>query len=109
VLVNVIQNAIQQIGQIEPRRRGRVGSESPGQPGGQKALQVSIEDDGPGIHRRLWERIFEMDYTTRCGDGSGLGLYLSRTLIEAQGGRLYVANSHLLRGTRFVVELPARI
>lgn len=49
-----------------------------------------------------------MDYTTRS-DGSGLGLYLSRTLIEAQGGHLYVASSHLLWGTRFVVELPARI
>ncbi len=109
VLVNVIQNAIQQISQIEPRRRGRVeiGIAQVSE-GGRKVLQVSIEDDGPGIHRRLWERIFEMDYTTRS-DGSGLGLYLSRTLIEAQGGHLYVASSHLLWGTRFVIELPARI
>jgi signal transduction histidine kinase len=73
-----------------------------------KMLLVSIEDDGPGIHRRLWERIFEMDYTTRP-DGSGLGLYMSRTLIEAQGGHLYVESSHLLWGTRFVMELPSRM
>lgn len=32
---------------------------------GRQVLQVSVEDDGPGIHRRLWERVFEMDYTTR--------------------------------------------
>jgi signal transduction histidine kinase/predicted RNA-binding protein with RPS1 domain len=109
VLVNVIQNAIQQIGQLEPRRRGRVeiGITQAGQEN-RKMLLVSIEDDGPGIHRRLWERIFEMDYTTRP-DGSGLGLYMSRTLIEAQGGHLYVESSHLLWGTRFVMELPSRM
>jgi signal transduction histidine kinase len=49
-----------------------------------------------------------MDYTTRP-DGSGLGLYMSRTLIEAQGGHLYVESSHLLWGTRFVMELPSRM
>ena len=72
-------------------------------------LQISVEDDGPGIHHRLWERIFEMGFTTRRGEGSGLGLYVTRGLVETLGGRVYVAESHILWGTTFVVELPFKI
>ncbi|MDW8317783.1 MAG: S1 RNA-binding domain-containing protein [Anaerolineae bacterium] len=108
VIVNVVQNAIQQIHLLRPQVGGRVEIRL-GQAirHGEPVLQVTVEDDGPGIHRRLWERIFDMDYTTRP-DGSGLGLYLSRSLIEAQGGRVYVADSRIGWGSVFVVELPYR-
>lgn len=109
VIVNVLQNAIQQIAMARPLGAGRVeirlaqtSSE------GVSMLQISIEDDGPGIHGRLWERIFDLDFTTRP-DGSGLGLYLSRNLMEAQGGRIYLEDSHVLWGSTFVVELPYRL
>jgi signal transduction histidine kinase len=49
-----------------------------------------------------------MDYTTRK-DGSGLGLFIARSLIESQGGRVYVEASHILWGTTMAVELPYRI
>ena len=74
---------------------------------GKPMLQVSMEDDGPGIHQRLRTRIFEMDYTTRA-EGSGLGLYLSRNLIESLGGRITLAESHLLWGSTFAIDLPFR-
>jgi len=107
-LVNVLQNAIQQISQFRPAQPGRIevhltqtiAAQGP-------ILQVRIEDDGPGIHRGLWERIFEADYTTRP-DGSGLGLYISRSLIESQGGRIYVGQSYVYWGSTFVVELPIK-
>lgn len=108
VVVNLLQNAIQQIHLLRPQAGGRVEIRlAQATRDGQPVLRVSVEDDGPGIHRRLWERIFDMDYTTRP-EGSGLGLYLSRSLVEAQGGRLFVAESYMLWGTTFVVELPYR-
>jgi signal transduction histidine kinase len=109
VLINVILNAIQQIHQLRPRDKGRVlVGMSGAKQAGRSMIQVRVEDDGPGIHPRLWERIFEMDYSTRS-DGCGLGLYISRSLIEAQGGRIYVADSHIHWGTTFIVELPFRL
>jgi signal transduction histidine kinase len=56
----------------------------------------------------LWERIFQPGFTTREEEGSGLGLYISRSLVETMGGRIYVANSHILWGSTFVIELPFR-
>lgn len=108
VIVNVVQNAIQQIHLLRPQTGGRVEIRlAQATRDGQPVLQVSVEDDGPGIHRRLWERVFDMDYTTRP-EGSGLGLYLSRGLIEAQGGRLFIAESRILWGSTATVELPYR-
>lgn len=108
VIVNIVQNAIQQIHLLRPQTGGRVEIRlAQAMRDSQPVLQVSVEDDGPGIHRRLWERIFDMDYTTRP-EGSGLGLYLSRSLAEAQGGRITVRDSRVLWGTTFVVELPYR-
>jgi signal transduction histidine kinase/DNA-binding LytR/AlgR family response regulator len=109
VLVNVVQNAIQQIALIRPEDGGRVEIQMlQSKQEGKNILRLCIQDDGPGIHHRLWERIFEMDYTTRK-DGSGLGLFIARSLIESQGGRVYVEASHILWGTTMAVELPYRI
>ncbi len=47
-----------------------------------------------------------MGMTTR-EDGSGLGLYIARALVEDMNGRIYVEESRMLLGTTFVVELPA--
>jgi len=106
VLVNIVQNAIQQIHLLRPQAGGQIAIRlAQTARDGQPVLQIGVEDDGPGIHRRLWERIFEMDYTTRP-DGSGLGLYMSRSLIESQGGRVFVGNSYMLWGSIFIVELP---
>lgn len=109
VLVNVVQNAVQQIALTRTESGGRVEIQMlQTKYEGKNILRLYVQDDGPGIHRRLWERIFEMDYTTR-EDGSGLGLFIARSLIESQGGRVFVESSHTLWGTTMVVELPYRI
>lgn len=73
-LVNLLLNAVQQIELTRGRGGGRVAIRlTAGQRDDGPVYWISIEDDGPGIHRRLWERIFEMGYSTRPG-GSGVGL-----------------------------------
>lgn len=115
VLINLALNAIQQIHETGRREGGwvqiRVEAHcETGQPEAAsrpKRLLILVEDNGPGIHASLWERVFEVGFTTRS-DGSGLGLYICRSLVEAMGGRIYVAESRVLGGTTFAVELPCR-
>jgi signal transduction histidine kinase len=70
-------------------------------------ISVAVADDGEGIPPEDLERIFEAG--VRLDDsqlGSGLGLALARSLVEAHGGTLRV-DSHLGRGSTFTIVLPA--
>jgi two-component system sensor histidine kinase ChvG len=80
---------------------------------------VTVDDDGPGIRADQIERIFERFYTDRSeGDGfgnnSGLGLSISRQIVEAHRGTIQAENRRddpadreRVTGARFVVRLPA--
>ena len=72
-------------------------------------VQVSVSDTGPGIAPDDQERIFEEFQQTDVGvaqrEGTGLGLALSRRIVELHGGRIWV-ESELGRGSRFVFTLP---
>jgi signal transduction histidine kinase len=74
------------------------------------AVQVSVADTGPGIALEDQQRIFEEFQQTDVGvqqrEGTGLGLALSRRLVELHGGRIWV-ESELGRGSRFLFTLPA--
>ena len=68
--------------------------------------RVVVEDDGRGIPPELLPRIFDAFVTTAGpGEGTGLGLYLSRDLVERMGGSL-VAEHREGGGARFTLELP---
>ena len=69
-------------------------------------IKARVSDTGSGIHRRLWDRIFALGFTSKPG-GSGLGLYIARSLVESMGGRVLVEESLIPLGTTFLVELPA--
>jgi len=78
---------------------------------------VNVDDNGPGIRAENIDRIFERFYTDRpaneaFGQNSGLGLSISRQIIEAHGGRLTAENRAgskpgEIAGARFIVTLPA--
>ena len=74
-------------------------------------VQVSVTDTGPGIAPEDHERIFEEFQQTEAGveqrEGTGLGLALSRRLVELHGGRIWV-DSEPGKGSTFVFTLPAR-
>ena len=73
-------------------------------------VEVSVSDTGPGIAREDLERIFEEFQQTEAGleqrEGTGLGLALSKRLVELHGGRIWV-ESELGAGSRFVFTLPS--
>jgi two-component system sensor histidine kinase ChvG len=84
------------------------------------AVEITVDDDGPGIQPEAMERIFERFYTDRphqgFGQNSGLGLSISRQIIEAHGGRIRAENrigvsdgpdGPQVLGARFVMRLPA--
>ncbi|HEY9056520.1 MAG TPA: sensor histidine kinase [Aurantimonas sp.] len=84
---------------------------------GQRVV-VTIEDNGPGIQAEIIDRIFERFYTDRpaeedFGQNSGLGLSISRQIVEAHGGTLRAENiedeaaPNGVVGARFTVSLPA--
>jgi signal transduction histidine kinase/DNA-binding NarL/FixJ family response regulator/predicted RNA-binding protein with RPS1 domain len=110
VLFNILLNAIQQINEFRQGQGGWVyiwlEPNCSTEPGGM--VRICIEDTGPGIHGSLWEQVFEVGYTTR-DEGSGIGLYISRNLMEDMDGKIYVRESHILGGTTFVVELPCHM
>ena len=89
-------------------------------------VEIVVEDDGPGIPDHALEHIFERFYTDRpserFGQNSGLGLSISRQIVQAHGGKMWAENRPLApgmqapdedgaprhgAGARFVVDLPA--
>lgn len=81
-------------------------------------VHIEVEDDGPGIPQDNLEAVFQRFYTKRpkgseFGNNSGLGLAISRQIINSHGGRIYAenrtgeaANGDAPTGARFVIELP---
>jgi two-component system sensor histidine kinase ChvG len=83
-------------------------------------VEIVVDDNGPGIRPDALERIFERFYTDRpeqgFGQNSGLGLSISKQIVEAHGGRIWAENRSAetaehceakVLGARFVVRLPA--
>jgi len=82
-------------------------------------VEVAIDDDGPGIRPDALEKIFERFYTDRphqgFGQNSGLGLSISKQIVEAHGGGLWAENrlgtengEPKVLGARFTVKLPTK-
>lgn len=72
-----------------------------------QAVEICIEDDGPGVAAEIRPRIFEPFFTARSG-GTGLGLAVVRTVVEAHSGRVTLAASQL-GGACFRLTLPRQI
>lgn len=72
---------------------------------GKDGVRIRVADQGPGIPEHLLDKVFEMNFTTK-EDGTGIGLTVARSLVEAQGGRLFL-DSRPGRGTAVEILLPA--
>jgi signal transduction histidine kinase/predicted RNA-binding protein with RPS1 domain/DNA-binding response OmpR family regulator len=105
VVLNLMLNAIQQMA-LKSQAGGALKLVTCLAHGdGQQWIEIRVQDEGPGIHKQLWEQIFSLGYSTRRG-GTGLGLFVARSLTESLGGQLTVEQSVIPIGTTFLIELP---
>ena len=73
------------------------------------SLLTTIADDGPGVPAEIAERVFDAFFTTRePGEGTGLGLYLSRNIVAEHDGELTLHRREG-GGSEFRVMLPATL
>lgn len=99
VLLNLAMNGLQALGSSGTVTVSAVSSSTG------RWVDITVEDNGPGIAAENQQRIFEPFYTTKR-DGTGLGLTIVRQIVEAHGGRITV-DSRPGAGTRFTVRLFA--
>ena len=97
VLLNLVRNSVEAMQGCE-RRELAVRAISNG-----GAVEVSVTDSGPGLPANVREKLFQPFVTTK-ESGMGVGLSICRSIIEAQGGRLWLADSPL--GAAFHFTLP---
>jgi two-component system, LuxR family, sensor kinase FixL len=103
ILVNLLSNAVEALqSSAAPVRRIEVSAAEAA--GGW--VEVAVADTGPGVPPEHRERIFDSFYTTKAA-GMGLGLAISRSLVEAQGGRLWYLAPAAGRMASFHFTLPA--
>jgi len=101
VIVNLIINAVEAMSDVGEGARELLISTGRDASGG---VLVSLRDSGPGLDPKSLERLFEAFYTTKA-QGMGLGLAISRSIIEAHGGQMW-AGANEPRGAVFQFSLP---
>jgi signal transduction histidine kinase len=89
VILNLIVNAVEAMsGVSEGSRELLIGTGKDGSSG----VLVAVQDSGPGLNPKSFERLFDTFYTTKPG-GMGMGLSICRSIIEAHGGRIWVSRT----------------
>ena len=68
-------------------------------------VTVSVKDTGIGIHPEVLPRLFQK-FATKSYQGTGLGLYISKSIIEAHGGKMWAENNADVKGAVFYFTLP---
>jgi PAS domain S-box-containing protein len=103
VLMNLIMNGIDAMKNVEGSRDLAITS----QPGDNGELLLSVSDTGVGLPPGQTDQIFSAFFTTKR-HGIGMGLSISRSIVESHGGRLW-ADEQISRGASFFLTLPAKV
>jgi signal transduction histidine kinase len=104
VLLNLLVNAGEAMRETQPERRRVVVRSSAECRDGEVWAILAVEDAGPGFRELDEARLFEAFYTTKPG-GLGMGLSISRSIVERHGGQLW-GTSNPDRGATFHLALP---
>jgi signal transduction histidine kinase len=103
VIMNLILNSIEAMKDVDGIREMAIKSER----GENEQILVSFTDTGVGLSPQMANQIFEPFFTTKP-HGTGMGLRISRSIIESHGGRLWAVNS-IGPGVVFHLSLPVVI
>lgn len=104
LILNLIVNAIEAMSEAGDRPR-ELAVVSGG--GGSNDVLVEVRDSGPGLDPASLDRLFDSFYTTKP-EGTGMGLAISRSIVEAHGGRLWAAGNGP-HGAVFRFTLPVEV
>jgi C4-dicarboxylate-specific signal transduction histidine kinase len=102
VLLNLIVNAIEAMSGIDERRRELTIVSAADGP---EAVAVEVHDSGMGLDPEHAAHLFEPFHTTKA-EGMGIGLWISRSIVEAHGGKMW-AETNPSGGATFRFTLPA--
>ena len=105
VLLNLLLNAAEAVREVPPNRRRLVVCSTVEDRGDGPWAVVTVEDAGVGFGPGEAARLFDAFYTTKPG-GLGMGLAVSRSIVDGHGGRLW-ATANVDHGATFHVALPA--
>jgi PAS domain S-box-containing protein len=103
VMMNLIMNSIDAMKEVEGKREVAIKSEC----AEDRHLLVSVSDTGVGLPPQEVSQIFNAFFTTKP-DGTGMGLSISRSIVESHGGRLW-ATANSGRGATFHLTLPTNV
>jgi len=104
VLINLIRNSVDALLNLPEKQQRQLTVHS--RLTLNNDIQVRVKDNGPGLDEEQQQKILTPFYTTKT-DGMGMGLSISRSLIEAHEGTLHF-NSHSGKGTTMYFTLPVR-
>jgi PAS domain S-box-containing protein len=102
LMLNLIMNAVEAMGEVEDRPREILISTQRGE---ENAVQVAVQDSGVGLDPQRKEKLFDAFYTSKSV-GMGMGLAISRSIVEHHGGRLW-AVSNDGPGATFLFTIPS--
>ena len=106
VLLNLVMNGVEAMTNVPEGERKISIRARRHEHDGRPAVHVSVQDSGVGLKPGEVDRLFEAFYTTKT-HGIGMGLAICRSIVEAHGGRLWVAPAGG-RGATFEFILPAK-
>jgi signal transduction histidine kinase len=105
VLYNLLDNAIKFSEEgiisvvVERKRNNKDNGDA------KEVIEISVKDTGSGIHPEIMPKLFSK-FASRSFSGTGLGLYISKGIVEAHGGKIWAENNSDGKGASFSLSLP---
>jgi signal transduction histidine kinase len=105
VFINLINNSIEaEAKAISVRAKRTIAEDLLGRE--KDSVEITFQDNGIGVPEEWWEKVFELYFTTNKRTGTGLGLAVSRDILNKHAGEIRIISSREMHGTTIVVTLP---
>lgn len=103
-LINVLENAVEACGEDHSKSSHTVKFEAEGF---SDYVLINVEDDGVGMDEETREKVFDLFFSSKGRKGTGLGLFITRNVVEQHNGRIEII-SERGKGTKFTIQLPRK-